>query len=125
MHVLVCDDDPDIGAFLQATFHFERWESSLVDSGEALLAAVRSGALPDAIVLDQRMPGLTGVEAAAQLREEGFSRPIVLCSGHLGPELNDEIARLDLVPVNKVDIDAVVRIVRAAVGESQQATRAR
>ena len=120
MRVLVCDDDPDVGGFLRATFELESWESSLVDSGAALLDAIAGGDLPDAIVLDQVMPGLTGLETAARLRDGAFARPIILCSGHLAPELNDEIARLDLVPVNKIDMDAVVRIVRAAVGESQQ-----
>jgi hypothetical protein len=59
------------------------------------------------------------------MRDGGFVRPIVLCSGHLGPELNGEIERLGLIPVNKVDLDAVVRIVRAAIAESQRPSRPR
>jgi DNA-binding response OmpR family regulator len=120
VQVLVCDDDPDVGGFLRTTFELEHWESSLVESGDALLSAIADGAAPDAIVLDQVMPGLTGLETASRLRDGGFTRPIILCSGHLAPELNEEIARLELVPVNKVDLAAVVRIVRAAVGAYQQ-----
>lgn len=122
MRVLVCDDDPDVGGFLRATFELENWDSSLVGSGEALLGVIGAGDNPDAIVLDHVMPGLTGLETAARLRDGGMTRPIILCSGHLAPELNDEIGRLGLIPVNKVDMDAVVRIVRAAVGESQQSS---
>ena len=120
MRVLVCDDDPDVGGFLRATFELESWSASLVESGEDLLAAIDAGEVPDAIVLDQRMPGLTGLETAARLRADGFDRPIILCSGHLGVELNEEIDRLGLIPVNKVDMDAVVRIVRAAEREHRR-----
>jgi two-component system, OmpR family, response regulator len=122
VRILVCDDDPDVGGLLRETFALENWNASLVDSGEALLAAVASDELPDAIVLDQRMPGLTGVETAERLRADGFSRPIVLCSGHLDG-LDDDIQRHGLIPVNKVDLDAVVRIVRAAVQEDRRAAR--
>jgi CheY-like chemotaxis protein len=121
MRVLVCDDDPDVGGFLRATFELESWSASLVDSGEALLAAIEAGEAPDAIVLDQRMPGLTGLETAARLRDDGFGRPIILCSGHLEPALNEEIDRLDLIPVNKVDMDAVVRMVREADRQHRRA----
>src|SRR4051794_29802283 len=121
MRVLVCDDDPDVGGFLRTTFELETWSASLVHSGEALLAAVDAGEEPDAIVLDQRMPGLTGLETAARLRDDGFARPIILCSGHLGADLNEEIDRLGLIPVNKVDMDDVVRVVRAATREHRRA----
>jgi DNA-binding response OmpR family regulator len=115
MRVLVCDDDPDVGGFLRATFELENWTATLVTSGEDCLDAIDLADPPDALILDQMMPGLTGVETASRLRADGFDRPIILCSGHLGPELNSEIERLDLIPVNKVDMDAVVRVVRAAV----------
>ena len=123
MRVLICDDDPDVGALLLATFHLENWTAWLVTSGEELLGAVDWEEPPDAIVLDQQMPGLTGLQTAARLRDEGFARPIILCSGHLGPKLNREIARLGLIPVNKVDMDAVIRVVRAAVRESRRPAR--
>jgi DNA-binding response OmpR family regulator len=123
MRVLVCDDDPDVGGFLRSTFELEGWTASLTSSGEELLTAVDLDAPPAAVVLDQVMPGLTGLQTAARLRDSGFTQPIVLCSGHLGPELNQEIDRLDLIPVNKVDMDAVVRVVRAAVRASRRPAR--
>jgi CheY-like chemotaxis protein len=116
MRVLVCDDDTEVGEFLRTLFEIEGWESELVGSGEDCLALLASGAeLPDVLVLDQRMPGLLGTEVADRLRAPGFVRPIVLCSAHVGPEHRADIAGLDLVQVNKVDGQAVVRIARAAV----------
>jgi CheY-like chemotaxis protein len=124
MRVLVCDDDPDVGGFLRATFELENWSSSLVSSGEECLAAVDIDSPPDVVILDQVMPGLSGCQTAAKLRKFGFDGPIVLCSGHLAPGLNKEITRLGLMPVNKVDLDAVVRVVRAAVRQHRRPVRA-
>jgi CheY-like chemotaxis protein len=115
MRVLVCDDDVDVGGFLVTLFDLEGWTSELVTSGEACLDHLTSAERPDVLVLDQVMPGLSGIGVADRLRSEGFVEPIILCSGHLGPELNDDVERLALVPVNKIDLQALVRIIKAAV----------
>lgn len=115
MRVMVCDDDAGVGGFLTTMFMAEGWDSELVASGEECLAALGEGPAPDALVLDQVMPGLTGIETAERLRTDGFARPIILCSGYLGPDLNASIERLDLIPVSKMDLQALVRVVRAAV----------
>jgi CheY-like chemotaxis protein len=86
-----------------------------VSSGEACLEHLSTAERPDVLVLDQVMPGLTGIAVADRLRSEGMTEPIILCSGHLGPELNDDVERLALVPVNKIDLQALVRIIKAAV----------
>ena len=123
MNVLVCDDDPEVGTFLRTNFELEGWTAELVTSGEDCLSVIDLDNPPDALVLDQVMPGLTGLETASRLRKDGFAPPIVLCSGHLGPELNQEIERLELLPINKLDMDAVVRVVRAAVRKHRRPVR--
>lgn len=115
MRVMVCDDDAGVGGFLTTMFMAEGWDSELVASGDECLAALAGGPAPDALVLDQVMPGLTGIQTAERLRTDGFARPIILCSGYLGPDLNASIERLGLVPVSKMDLQALVRVVRAAV----------
>lgn len=120
MHLIVCDDDPDVGGFIRTTFELESWTADLLTSGEELLALYDPAHPPAALVLDQMMPGLTGLETAARLRADGFAQPIILCSGHLGPELNAEIEQLSLIPVSKVDMHALVRVVRAAVQEASR-----
>jgi DNA-binding response OmpR family regulator len=123
MRVLVCDDDQDLGRFLQTLFSLEGWQCDVVTSGEACLEVVDSAETPDAVVLDQRMPGLTGTETADRLRSEGYKAPIILCSGHIGPDLAGDIERLKLIPCNKIDVDALVRVVRVAVRDARQSRR--
>lgn len=76
VRVLLAEDNP-INALLARTL-LER-EGCLVDraaSGEETLAAMEAGAY-DLILMDVRMPGLTGLEATRRLRERGVATPIV------------------------------------------------
>ena len=117
MQVLVCDDDESFCQFLAALFAGEGWEVTTVTSGQACLDALGDDYLPDVLVLDHRMPGLLGLEVAELLRAQGFDRPIVLCSAHLDASHRNEIARLGLIQVNKIDTQAVVRVAGVAVRE--------
>jgi CheY-like chemotaxis protein len=125
MRVLVCDDDADVGGFLKSLFDLEGWSTDLVTAGEECLEHLETAERPDVLVLDQVMPGLTGIQVADKLRDDDFAQPIILCSGHLGPELNDDVARLGLIPVNKIDLQALVRIVRAAVEDPPRVPKKR
>jgi CheY-like chemotaxis protein len=115
MRLLVVDDDLSVGKLLRAIFEREGWSVDYVSSGEACVAAVEE-APPDVIVLDQMMPGLTGIDTARRLRADGFDKPIVLFSAYLGPDLQSAVRELDLKSVPKVDTQAVIRIVEALGG---------
>jgi CheY-like chemotaxis protein len=123
MRVLVCDDDASLRLFLSATFEAEGWDVEAVESGEECLAALEAPRKPDVLVLDQVMPGLQGTQVADQLRRNGFTRPIVLCSANLAAARAKEIRRLDLLTVNKIDVRAVVRLARSAALAHHEANR--
>jgi CheY-like chemotaxis protein len=125
MRVLVCDDDASVREFLSAMFDVEGWDVDAVDSGEQCLEALAEEPQPDVLVLDQVMPGLRGTDVAERLRAEGSTLPIILCSAHLGPEVAEDVKRLDMIGVNKIDVQAVIRIARAAVLEQQPAATRR
>lgn len=115
VRLLVVDDDVSVGKLLRAIFDRDGWEVTSATSGEECLTMVRD-APPDVIVLDNMMPGLTGVETARQLRQDGFDKPIVLFSAYVGPDLQSAAQELDLNPVAKVDTQAVIRIVDSLGG---------
>ena len=99
----------------QFDFWLGRWDVVNATSGEECLTMVRD-APPDLIVLDNMMPGMTGLETARRLRQDGFDKPIVLFSAYVGPELQSAAQELDLNPVAKVDTPAVIRIVESLGG---------
>jgi CheY-like chemotaxis protein len=122
--VLVCDDDENFSDFLCALLRGEGWGADAVASGEECLARIEGEALPDVLVLDHRMPGLLGLEVAARLRQQGFDRPILLCSAYLDASHRSEIARLGLMQVNKIDTQALVRHVAASLAADPLPQRA-
>jgi len=115
VRLLVVDDDVSVGKLLRAIFDGEGWEVVNATSGEECLTMVQD-APPDVIVLDNMMPGMTGLETARRLRQDGFDKPIVLFSAYVGPELQSAAQELDLDPVPKVDTQAVIRIVESLGG---------
>lgn len=115
VRLLVVDDDVSVGKLLRAIFDGDGWEVVNAASGEECLEMVRE-APPDVIVLDNMMPGMTGLETARRLRREGFDKPIVLFSAYLGPDLQSAVEELDLRSVDKVDTPAVIRIVESLGG---------
>jgi DNA-binding response OmpR family regulator len=72
--VLVADDDPDLRAFLEIVLSGAGYQTVCVADGTELLrrAAAR---LPRLIVLDVRMPGLSGLDACRALRAD----PLTAC----------------------------------------------
>lgn len=102
--VLVVEDNDDLRHALWILLERRGWlVDEAVDGATGLeQAATRS---PDVVVLDYRLPGLSGLDVARRLREEGFTKPMVLYSAYLTPELEDEAALLGLRTMGKTEVD--------------------
>jgi CheY-like chemotaxis protein len=120
----VCDDNESVTQVLDMMLSLEGWRVEITTNGADCLSALQQ-APPDVLVLDQRMPGLTGLGVAEQARAGGFDRPILLFSAHLEREEWDQLNEFGLLPVNKLDFPAVVRHVRAARRQYVARTRKR
>ena len=100
MRVLIVEDDADIGALLVEFVRESGHAGDLVPSAEAALARLRS-ARPDLVLLDFRLPGMSGLDFL-QLRPVRESRvPIVVVSGIATERDADECLRrgaVDFVP---------------------------
>ena len=66
-HVLVVDDDLATRKFMKVQLEDAGFDVSIADSGERCLELAVS-LLPEVIVLDLSMPGMTGIEACRRLR---------------------------------------------------------
>ena len=78
--VLVVDDEPAMLTALQRLFHSARLPVRCFASGEALLAAPELASAV-CLVLDVRMPGLSGLEVQAELRRRGMQLPTIFLTG--------------------------------------------
>ncbi|WP_205699211.1 response regulator [Conexibacter sp. SYSU D00693] len=113
MRALLVDDEPSI-RFLNRVLLEERGVEVADESG-GLAALDRLGRERfDAVVLDHRMPDLTGTEVAIRLREAGDQTPLVIYTGWSSDEMEASLAGLDVRVVPKDDPHALVDWVAGA-----------
>ena len=68
-----------------------------VDSGQAALARLDANADPfDVIIVDQKMPNLSGAELVGAIRQRGITSKIIAVSAHLSSEVREAYARMDV-----------------------------
>ena len=92
LRILVAEDEEEMAQALEAILRREHYSVDLVDNGRDALDYGRAENY-DCLVLDVMMPGLSGLEVLAGLRERGVSTPILLLTARGEPE--DRIRGLD------------------------------
>jgi CheY-like chemotaxis protein len=117
MHVLVVDDSADIRFMLRILLEDAGMDVEEVPSGAAALERLAGdGPAPDAVVLDQRMPDMTGLEVAQELVASGPHPPLVLFSAYLHPVLHDQAHELGVATVVKTDLGELIDVLRSTQG---------
>jgi CheY-like chemotaxis protein len=76
LRVLLAEDNPINALLARALLEREGARVDRVASGEEALAALSAQSY-DLVLMDQRMPGLNGVDATRALRERGVTIPVV------------------------------------------------
>ncbi len=77
MRVLVIEDDRTVGQFVKRGLEEQRYQVDLVEDGmDALKRASQS--TYDVLVLDLRLPGLSGIEMLRTLRDRGVNTPVLV-----------------------------------------------
>jgi two-component system, chemotaxis family, chemotaxis protein CheY len=117
--VLLVDDAEDVRRFMRVLLESSGWQVDEAEDATAGLAAF-DAAPHDVVILDQVMPGMTGLEAAAVLREREYKGPIVLFSAFLDASMTAELERLDVRPVSKVDHTVVLRVLEVYAEELER-----
>ncbi len=77
MKVLVVEDDQTVGKFVRRGLEEQRYHVDLVDEGTEGLERASSASY-DVIVLDLRLPGMSGVEVLRTLRDRGVTTPVLV-----------------------------------------------
>lgn len=113
--VLLADDEPDMRLLVRTRLRRAGWEVVAVDDGSAVLSSATSGPF-DAVVLDHRMPGMSGLEVARRLRDGGFTSPIVIFSAYLDPAVENEAQSLGLRTLAKSEVRDLARLLEEPTG---------
>jgi CheY-like chemotaxis protein len=106
--VLVVDDDRDMRELVTSRLTSEGYDVREAASGSELLRAVQSMSLDrwpldaiDIIVLDNRMPGMTGLDAVRTLRGAHWETPAILMTAFPDADVKREAAALGVTLLPK------------------------
>ncbi|MBK8947278.1 MAG: response regulator transcription factor [Ignavibacteriae bacterium] len=77
MKILIVEDEESIAKSLVKNFLDEGFETSLAIDGEEALDVISKNNF-DTILLDWRIPKISGIQVCKTLRESGFNKPIIL-----------------------------------------------
>jgi FixJ family two-component response regulator len=79
--VVVVDDDPSVCKAVWRLLRIAQMDVDTYPSAQSFLLATLARA-PDCLVLDVRMPGMTGPELRDELHDTGRHTPIVFITAH-------------------------------------------
>ena len=114
--ILIIDDDPTVSLTLARMLELDGYEVSRAGTAQDGLSAA-AAETPDAVILDIRMPGMSGLEFLLQLRSDTrLSRlPVGIITGDyfLSEQVLGEIGSLGAIvrykPVWMADLTALAR----------------
>jgi len=86
--LLVIDDEKEIRDVLTRFFVSKNYEVVTAESGEAGLEVIETEPV-DAVLLDIKMPGMSGLETLRQIRARKPELPVIMVTG----ESDKEVAR--------------------------------
>lgn len=81
LSVAVVDDDEAVRDSIRWMLEGQRFKVNSFSSAEAFLALWQPGST-GCVVLDIRMPGMTGIELHDELLKRGYHHPIIFITGH-------------------------------------------
>ena len=77
MKILVVEDDRVVGQYIRRGLEEAQYHADLVEDGLEALRII-SGGLHDLVILDLRLPGMTGLQVLRTLRDRGITTPILV-----------------------------------------------
>ena len=81
-HIVAVEDDALYRELLATELSFHGFNVVVFPDAESLLVTNDAGASADAIVLDWKLPGLSGFELLSALRERGVVSPVIFLTAH-------------------------------------------
>lgn len=90
---LVVDDESGIRQAISRVLRHAGLDPVTADSGEAALEILSADPAFDVIVLDIRMPGLTGIDVLARIKEMGHAAEVVMMTAMADASLHVSLAK--------------------------------
>ena len=83
--ILIIDDDPHLRDGFARLLGEEGYDARVAASAEEGLQAMRE-TMPDCVIMDVRMPGMSGLEALDRMRALPHCPPVIIMTAYSGTE---------------------------------------
>jgi two-component system, NtrC family, response regulator AtoC len=109
----VVDDDPKIGELFATVLNRDGYQAKHFTSPVAMVEAIDGGDVPDLILADLMMPGMSGTDLIQAIRERDLALPIIIMTAHSSVQTAVEAMRLGAFhylqkPVNLEEMRALL-----------------
>jgi len=110
--LLIIDDESDIREFTQSYFKKRGIDTFIAANGREGLDIIAAQS-PDLVLLDMRMPGMTGIEVLREMRSRNFQTKVIMVTGIEEPEIIQEAQTLGIIdfihkPLNLSEVEKIV-----------------
>jgi len=78
--MLIIEDDRDLANLFRIVMEMIGFTVQMIHDGRQGLDALAGQSLPDVVMLDMHLPGVSGEELYAMLKDRGEDRRVLLCS---------------------------------------------
>ncbi|MBE1424138.1 DNA-binding response OmpR family regulator [Desulfomicrobium macestii] len=122
--ILLIDDEEAFVTTLQERLEMRGFSAKVALDGQSGLDMIAEDP-PDVIVLDLRMPGISGVEVLRRIRKQWPGLPVIMLSGH-GSDMDFETCvHLGAAMYHKkpLDINTLIESVRTVTQGNQHPQR--
>ena len=97
LRILAVDNEPSVTFSLRHIFNGPRYDLTAVENGDAALSRIDSGSKQyDIIIVDQKMPHMSGLELVGEMRKRGVTSKVMVLSADLSPEVREAYERVDV-----------------------------
>jgi len=111
--VLLVEDQASVRGFMEELLEGRGFSVLARETGEEALRDLKAAADPvDLVITDQTMPGISGLELAARLREQGRDLPVLLYTGNTETIDQSEAKRLGVAAVLRKPVD-ITELIKA------------
>jgi FixJ family two-component response regulator len=119
--IAVVDDDESVRESLAGLAETVGYEAALFASAEEFLRSVRLRDSLACLILDVRLPGMSGVELYTQLTRSCRSIPTIIITAHANPEIDTWAAKAGVIALlyKPFQPEVLLQAVREAIIQSR------
>lgn len=109
--IIIIYADDAVRSSMQFLLEAEGWSVQAFRSPSQFLQSLT----PSCLILEQNLPGVTGLELIQEIRRRGFLLPAILTTTLVDPRLTERVTEAGATIVDALSTESVIAAVNAAI----------